>query len=257
MIVLLTVTGWYLGKTVEKEVSENSILESMRIHNPVKFKITTAIDRSLLDRMFEQKNAPNRLARIKKSHILKVGFNPNTMPFAFYNSNGELMGYDIQMAHSLAHDLGCEIEFIRFDFKDLEKALNNNVIDIAMSGIYVSLDRITQMDFTDTYMNIHPALIVKDYMKDKFKDFNVFKNNNNLVIAVLKGNAYTALLKKNLKCKIVEIDSYVQFYEGKVRADALFHSAEQGSTWVLKYPQYSVVLMKDLKLKNINTKFPL
>jgi hypothetical protein len=45
----------------------------------------------------------------------------------------------------------------------------------------------------------------------------------------------------------------VQFYEGKVRADALFHSAEQGSTWVLKYPQYAVVLLKDLKLKNINT----
>ena len=63
-------------------------------------------------------------------------------------------------------------------YLQLEQANNNNVIDIAMSAVYVSLSRIEEMDFTDTYMQIHPALIMKDYNKDKYTDMSKIKKDD-------------------------------------------------------------------------------
>jgi ABC-type amino acid transport substrate-binding protein len=249
IFVLLVGTKLYLGATVETQVSEDSVLAHMTIKEPVKYTIKKDPDRSLYEKIFEKKNAPNRLQKIKKSHLLKVGFNANTMPFAFFNGpEKKLVGYDIQMAHNLARDLDCNIEFIPFELKHLEAALNNNVIDIAMSAVYVNLKRLEQMDFTDTYMQIHPALIVKDYRKDEFKDYKKIVKRKDIVIAILKGNAYQKELTENIAGKVVAIDSYDDFYREKVKADALFHSAEQGSTWVLKHPQYSIVVLKGLKI---------
>ena len=248
---LLVGTKLYLKATVDTKASEDSVLEQMTIKNPVEYSIKPHPDKSLYAKIFEQKNAPNRLQKIKTSHILKVGFNPNTMPFAFYNGpKHELMGYDIQMAHDLARNLDCKIEFIPFNFEDLPKALSNNIIDIAMSAVYVNLKRLEVMDFTDTYMEIHPALMVKDYDKEKFKDNDELTKDKNLVVAILKGNAYKSVLEKSIAGKLVEIDSYEDFYTHKVKADVLFHTAEQGSTWALKYPEYSVVVLKNLNMNS-------
>ena len=248
LIFLIIGAKVYLGATVETEVSENNVLENMSIKGPVKSTIKEYPDRSVLDQLFDQKNAPNRLAKIKESKIIKVGFNANTMPFAFYNENKELMGYDIQMAHNLARDLECEIEFIPFDFSDLSKALENNVIDIAMSGIYVSLDRLTSMDFTDAYMEIHGAFVVKDFRKKEFENLEAIQKREGLKFAILKGNAFEEAVRKGFpKAEVITIESYVDFFKEKIKADALIHSAEQGSTWALRYPAYTVVIAKGVK----------
>jgi ABC-type amino acid transport substrate-binding protein len=210
-----------------------------------------------LDKWLTQKNAPDRLARIKKEGVIKVGYNPNTMPFCFFNVKHELVGYDVQMAHLLAKDLKCSIRFIPIEFTDLGNALNNNVIDIAMMGVYVNLERISKMDFTNEYMDIHPALIVKDYRKKEFEDLSNVSQMKNLTLAILKGSAFIAPLK--MACpnvRLVEIRNYEDFFSGKVKADALVHSAEQGSTWALKYPAYCVVILKHVK-QNTMVAYPI
>ena len=249
----ITATKIYLAKTVDGDSTQESILDNMSLKTKVPTKISKKYpERSLLDRMFNEKNAPERLKKIKESKVLKVGYNPNTMPFCYFNSKGDLVGYDVQMAQLLAQDLGCSVEFIRIDFQDLGKALENNVIDIAMMGVYVNLDRISKMDFTDSYMDIHPALILKDYKKKKFEDQSEIPKMKNLRLAVLKGSAFIPAIKKRCpNAKLLEIDDYNDFFTGKVNADALVHSAEQGSTWVLKYPAYCVLMLNKVEQNTI------
>ena len=251
--ILLVAARVYLGKTVNTEISQAYILSGMNVKSPlwpdhiVVRKEPLASD--AYKGLFKETNAPNRLRRIKKAKTLKVGYNPNTMPFTFFNKQG-LVGYDIQMACDLAQDLGCEkIEFIRIDFPDLAKALEYGVIDIAMTGVYVSLDRIATMDFTSSYMDIHPAIIVKDYQNDEFNSVEkIRKMDKKPKIGILKGNAFKEAVEKALDLKLVEIDSYVDFFEGnKQHLDGLIHSAEQGATWTLLYPEYDVVLLKGIK----------
>ena len=246
---LVIVTRFYLSATVETKMTQCSVLDSMSIKNPVKSTVKLEPPkRSLLDEIFVKKNAPNRLEQIRKTKLLRVGYNANTMPFAFFNSKNELVGYDVQMAHNLARDLGCDIEFIPFSFKDIAKGLNNNLIDIVMSGVYVNLDRIKDLDFTEFYMKIHPALMVKDYRAKEFNSLEKIKKMKNLKLAILEGSAFIPAIKKGMpSAKIIEIKSYTDFFEGKVKADALVHSAEQGATWALKYPDYDVVILKGVK----------
>jgi ABC-type amino acid transport substrate-binding protein len=179
-----------------------------------------------------------------------VGYNPNTMPFAFFNKKGELIGYDVQMAHDLARNLGCEkVVFIKVDFNELDKALDYGVIDIAMTGVYVNLARIAKMDFTTPYMDIHPAIIVKDYRKDDFSTVEKIKKMEPRPrIGVLKGSAFKKAAEKALDLELVEIDSYLDFFEdNKYKLDGVINSAEQGSTWALLYPDYDAVILKDVK----------
>ena len=253
IIVMLISMRIYLAKTTDTTISQKNILDGMQVKNPVKFTIAKkSDDRSLLDKILVQVNAPERLTRIKKSGVLKVGFNSNTMPFTFVNSDGKLVGYDIQMANNLARDLGCEIRFIPFEMEDLANALANNVFDVAMSGVYVGLSRIDKMDFTKPYMEINPAVIVRDFDKNKFSDVKAINKAGNIRIAVLKGSLYEEGINWAFPdAEIIEIHKYEDFFTEKIKADLLVHSAEQGFTWTLLYPKFSVVILHELKHKTL------
>ena len=38
--------------------------------------------------------------------MLRVGYNPDRLPFTFFNTAGDLVGFDVEMAHRLARELG-------------------------------------------------------------------------------------------------------------------------------------------------------
>lgn len=253
IVVILIAIKFYLATTTETTISQKNVLDGMQIKNPVKFTVMKQTDnRSLFDKIIQHTNVPERLSRIKEKKILRVGFNPNTMPFAFINSKDELVGYDIQMAHNLARDLDCEIQFIPFAMTDMENALAHDLVDIAMTGVYVGLNRIDKMDFTKEYMEINPAVIVKDFNKKKFSDLESIRKAKDVKIAILKGSLYEKEIKNVVPhATVIPIDDYKDFYTEKVEADMLFHSAEQGFTWTLIYPTYSVVILRELKHKTM------
>ena len=241
----------YLAFTTQTTISQKNILDGMTIKDPVEFTISKQKDdRALMTKVFEPKNRTDRLEKIKNAKVLRVGFNPNIMPFSFYNEKHQLVGYDIQMAHYLARTLGCKIEFVPFDMPDLPSSLENNVFDIAMTGVYVGLSRIDKMDFSDSYMEINPAVIVKDYDKKRFHDLAKIQKAKHIKVAVLKGSLFARAVKRVFKnAEMITIDKYEDYFTGKVKADMLIHSAEQGYTWTLLYPNYSVVILKELKKK--------
>ena len=52
------------------------------------------------------------LERIRRRGVIRVGYNEDKLPFAFFNVGDNLVGFDIEMAHALATDLGVTIEFV-------------------------------------------------------------------------------------------------------------------------------------------------
>jgi len=257
ILAILFSANIYLGKTAKSVVSQKNVLDGMKIKNPVEFVVITNYDYAAsAEAHFTKNNKPRDvLAEIKKNKIIRVGYNPNTMPFAFFNSNGKLVGYDVQTAHNLARDLECKIKFIPFDFSNMKKMLDNNSIDIAMSAIFVGADRIDDINFTIPYMYVNPAVIVKDFDRKKFADLDVIQDYSkfhDITIAFLKGSAYKDGISNVFpNAKLVEIENYKDFFENKINADMLVHSAEQGYTWTLLYPRYSVVILHQLKRKAI------
>ena len=68
--------------------------------------------------------------------MLRVGVLADRLPFVFLNGEGQLVGYNIEMAQLLAGDLGVKVEFIEMeDLKALPRLLATGRIDLAMPGV--------------------------------------------------------------------------------------------------------------------------
>ena len=146
--------------------NQRQTLDAMTINHLVEFKVFD----KLPEQHFPMVN--NRLKWIRERGILRVGYNANVMPFAFFNSKHELIGFDIAMANMLASELGCKtVEFypVCYD-KLLVFRINNNQVDIIMSEVSITEKRLGIMAFSRHYMELSMALVVRDYLKDKLME---------------------------------------------------------------------------------------
>jgi len=185
----------------------------------------------------------SHLQQIRQSRVLRVGYNPNVMPFAFFNSRHELIGFDIEMANMLAAELGCrKIEFYPVRYDDLASPLNNNQVDIIMSEVSITEGRLGRMAFSKHYLELSMALVVKDYMKDILLENPDKLNDPSFSIAAMNGADFGRLGHSGLPVKRIPLNNYKDFFSGKVKADALMMTAEKGSAWTILYPEYGLYI---------------
>jgi Na+/H+-dicarboxylate symporter/ABC-type amino acid transport substrate-binding protein len=241
MVLAVVVLRLLLSFTVATESSEREILQQMSIAEPVAHEV------------MREKRAPDGgrvgedlAAEIKARGVVRVGYNPNSMPFAFFNQRDELVGYDIALAHELARGLGVRLELYPFEYATLVDDLKTGAIDIAMSSISINFERMRELDFSVPYMKLHLAFVVPDHKRKQFQTKGEIERVRPLKIAVIRGSSYIPYLKAYLPdAEIVEFDERRDFFEGKIDAHALLTTAEQGSAWTLLYPSYGVVIPEE------------
>src|SRR4029077_2602620 len=73
------------------------------------------------------------LERVRTSGILRVGYFEDSLPYAFFNSRGELVGFDVEMALQLARDLEVRAELVPVDRTVMDAGLDSSVCDLIMS----------------------------------------------------------------------------------------------------------------------------
>jgi len=192
-----------------------------------------------------------RTDRAMSRQKARIGFSPDNLPFSYYNARGELVGFDIDMAHRFARDAKLEIEFVPFAFATLEEQVNNDNFDTAMSGIGVTAKREPGPAQTTPYLNVTLALVVRDHEKTEFSDRKVIRQREPLVIGVKVGSYFADKVAELYpKAEIVELWSESQFFEGPPQyMDALVTSAEAGSAWTLVHPEYSVVTPENDRIR--------
>ncbi|WP_019158228.1 ABC transporter substrate-binding protein [Brevibacterium senegalense] len=83
-------------------------------------------------------------------------------PFEFVQE-GENVGLDIDLAQATADDLGVELEVITTAFEAIQSgsALDTDQCDIALSGMTITEERASQMDFSKPYLKDNLALMTK------------------------------------------------------------------------------------------------
>jgi len=183
--------------------------------------------------------------KINIRKTLKVGYNANCIPFVFFNKNGNLVGYDVEMAYDLAQFLVVpKIEFIPIDGDNLIDSLNSGRIDIAMSSVLFTADRLRKLELSDPYITAHMAFVVRDQRKDEFVKLQDIQKMNNLKIAVLNRTAFLEVAPRLFpSATIVKIESFHDFFR-EDDADALMTTAEEGFSMTLLYPFYDVAIFE-------------
>ncbi|MDJ0692352.1 MAG: cation:dicarboxylase symporter family transporter [Xenococcaceae cyanobacterium MO_188.B32] len=183
--------------------------------------------------------------RIKRRGVIRIGFDPDNLPWSYYNSQQQLVGFDIDMAHQLAHELGVKIEFVPLQFSTLGQLMGEDHFDLAMSGIVGTIERFQQTRFSDPYLYVNLALVVPDYRDEEFATLESINQMKNLRIGVEDPAILTKKIQELLPdVEFIDLASDREFFEGQGAGrdlDALFESAEAGSAWTLLYPNFQVV----------------
>jgi Na+/H+-dicarboxylate symporter/ABC-type amino acid transport substrate-binding protein len=194
---------------------------------------------------------PSRLERIQAQKLLRVGYMPDNLPFAYFNGKGDLVGFDIEMAHLLARDLGVQLAFVPVMRDRMPEQVNEGYCDIVMSGTVVTPERAQEGAFSAPYTDATLAFVVQDHRLEEFSSRDAIRRLKAPRIGVLNVPYYVNKVQRFLpQATIVQLNSITEFFEGQgEELDAFLYSAEAGSAWSLLYPAYTVAIPQPGVLK--------
>lgn len=89
-----------------------------------------------------------------------IGLDDSYPPFGFHDAQGELVGFDIDLANEAARRMGIKIEFKGIDWNSKYDELESGKIDIIWSGFNVTPERKEHVIFTKPYMINRQVILV-------------------------------------------------------------------------------------------------
>ena len=114
------------------------------------------------------------LDRIQKTGELRVGVSLFT-PWTMKNTQGELVGFEMDVAKQLAKDMGVKPVFKVFDWDGILPALLKQKIDIIVAGMVVTPQRALKVNFTQPYASSGIGIVANMQLTKNFtgiRDFN-------------------------------------------------------------------------------------
>ena len=184
-------------------------------------------------------------ARIWAREALLVGYLPDGLPFTYFNGAGQLVGFNVEMAHLLAREFGVALEFVPVARgAQMAEQLQTGYCDIVMAAVAVTPERAQSMAFSTSYMDQTLAFIVKDHRRQEFSSRDAVRRLKAPRIGVPDVPYYINKVREYLpQATLVVLPSIRAFFETSGEdLDAFVFSAEAGSAWTLLYPAYSVAI---------------
>jgi len=191
------------------------------------------------------------LDRVRARGHLRVGYFADSLPYAFTNDAGELVGFDVDMALQLARDLDVQLELVPLDSQVLVQGVDTTACDLVMSGIPVTANRAMNVLFSTPYLDETLALIVLDHRRGEFASWDAIRSRGGLRVGVPGPPYYLAKVRAELPAAdVVMVDTAAALFEPRSPAlDAFLFTAERGSAYTLLHPEYSVVIPKPRPVK--------
>jgi Na+/H+-dicarboxylate symporter/ABC-type amino acid transport substrate-binding protein len=189
--------------------------------------------------------AGGRLERIEKRQTLRVGYLADSLPFAFRNQQGVVVGFDVEMGHHLASDLGVALELVRIERDEISERFASGQIDIVMSGMGMTPGRIREWNFGTSPMDMTLGFLVEDHRRRQFESYTSVLQIPDLQLGVVQSDpAFIREAQQRFpNAEFHNVDSPRNFLRGRrPELDAVVYSAEGGSAWTLIYPSYAVVV---------------
>ena len=185
-----------------------------------------------------------RLVRIRREGVLRVGYLPDALPWIFRNLKGEFVGYDMEWLTNFARDLKVNIEMVRMDSTSIGHALDSGQIDLFASGQIMDPAWAQFVATSRPYHEVTLALLVRDHRRSEFDEVEKIRRQMELKLAVTRSvPQQNAVQEAFPSFEVSNIDSPRGFLEGNTpEVDAVIMPAETASAWTLVYPDHTVVV---------------
>lgn len=203
------------------------------------------------------KESNDAVAKIKANGKIVIGTATGYYPFEMADKDGQLVGYDIDVAKAIAENLGVEVEFQNYAFNGLISALQANKVDMVIAGMTINDKRKEAVDFTDPYFESGQALLVNKNYPDVKSWEDLDKPGN--VIAVSMGTTADQTASKMFK------QATVKKFEGSAlaglellngKAVAVVHETPWVAIYNRQHPEETYAILEPFTTENLGIAVP-
>ncbi|CNK22602.1 transporter substrate-binding domain-containing protein [Yersinia aldovae] len=175
---------------------------------------------------------------IKQSGELRIGVPGDYAPLAFHDKQGKLIGYDVDMAKSLADNLNLKVNFVMTSWPTLSEDLAADKFDIAMGGVTATPGRAAQFVLSNAVVKNGKIALANCQQSQKFPTLEAIDRKSVKVI-VNPGGTNQSFVDANIKqAQIIRTKDNVANLQG-VRdksADIMFTDLIEGDYYQSKEP---------------------
>ena len=102
----------------------------------------------------------NSLKKVKDAGKLILGLDDTFAPMGFRDENGNIVGFDIDLALEVANRMGVQLEIKPVEWSSSILSLNKGDVDMLWNGVTINEARKQQINFSKPYLN-NRLIIVK------------------------------------------------------------------------------------------------
>jgi ABC-type amino acid transport substrate-binding protein len=190
--------------------------------------------------------AGDTLSRVVDFRVLKVGMSGTQPPMNVVNRDGALMGMDVDLAKGLAAAMRVQLEIKEMPFGELMEALENDKVDMVISGMSITPERTEMAYFVGPYMVSGKSILTKDSVLAERSSMEEF-NRDDLKLAALQNSTSASFVSTVApQASLVEITNYDEgikmLREDKI--DAMVADMPICQLSVLRYPDAGFVTLE-------------
>ncbi len=149
-----------------------------------------------------KKNDDSAAITTVNSGKLTISTSPDFPPFEYTDDSGNIVGIEPDLMKLICEKLGLELQIDAMDFDSALMAAEQGKSDAVVSGVTVTEDRKSVMDFTDSYTTITQAIVSKEgsgITMDNLGDYT---------IGVQRGTTGHIYTEDDFGDKVVAYDTY-------------------------------------------------
>ncbi|WP_100751623.1 transporter substrate-binding domain-containing protein [Vibrio salilacus] len=189
------------------------------IRTKTRFRTTSVALLSLAISLPSLASETPNLDKINERGTLRVGMS-TFVPWAMRDKQGELIGFEIDVAKRLAKDSGWQVEFVPTAWDGIIPALLAQKFDVIIGGMSVTEERARSVLFTQPYSHSGVQVAANKKLAEGFSEFSDF-DSRRVKIAARRG-AFTVQVARETfpKAKILQFDDDSQAFQEVINGNA-------------------------------------
>ena len=137
--------------------------------------------------------ADDLIADIQKRGTLKVGMS-TFVPWAMRDKQGDLIGFEIDVATKVAEDMGVEVEFVPTAWSGIIPSLLAKKFDVIIGGMSITPQRNLTVNFTTPYAHSGQMMAANKKLAANFTTMEDY-NQSSVTSPAAVGQHHVRLLK--------------------------------------------------------------
>lgn len=191
-------------------------------------------------------HAGDTLQRVIDFKTLKVGMTGDQPPMNMLSREKSLMGFDVDLARAMANAMRVKLEIKVMPFGELMEALEEDRIDMVISGMAITPERSEEAVFVGPYMMSGKSILTRDSVLARVSDSEEF-NRETFTLAALQNSTSASFIREAApQARLVEVEHYDEAVKMVIdgEADGMVADMPVCQLTVLRYPEAGLVTLE-------------